>query len=204
MLGVGFASGDLLALRRFPLTSRGPAYTSVWHRSPAGSWTLFTDVADQGCARHLGPALETIVVAPIRIEWTGPRCVEVAVDGGRRLTWTTLMRSTAACRSFNRVAPGLLPICTGHPWLLSVLTGLARMALRTGPLRLAGVMPSGVAFTGHPRALWVVRASRACIDGHDTGPDCRPEAGLALGDFPIPRRGLFTAVDAVIATRSSP
>lgn len=202
VLGVAFTSGDVLALRRFPLTSRGPAYTSVWHRSPAGRWTFYTDVADQGCARYFGPALDEVVVAPIRIEWTGPRSVSIAIDGGRRLTWSLLMRSTAVTRAFNRVAPHLSPIFRRQPRLLVVLATLARLVLRTGPMRLVGLTPSGAAFVGQPWALWVVRSSRACIAGQDTGPNRPLDAALALGDFRIPRRGLFAASHAVIATRS--
>jgi hypothetical protein len=38
VMGVPFVSGDLLALRRFPNTSIGDGYTSVWHRRPDGRW----------------------------------------------------------------------------------------------------------------------------------------------------------------------
>lgn len=199
VLGVAFTSGDVLALRRFPVTSRGPAYTSVWHRSPEGRWTFFTDVADQGCARYFGPALDEVVVAPIRIEWTGPRSVSIAIDGGRRLTWSLLMRSTALTRSFNRLAPTLSPVFAKYPALLVLLSTVARLFLRTGPLRLVGRTPSGAGFVGQPWGLWVVRSSRACIAGHDTGPDRPLDMDLALGDFRIPRRGLFAASHAVVS-----
>lgn len=202
VLGVGFMSGDVLALRRFPVTSRGPAYTSVWHRNPAGRWTLFTDVADHGCAHYLGPALDEVVVAPIRIEWTSPRRVVIAVDGGRQLIWSLLMRSTTITRAFNRIGPRTTTLCARYPRLLVGMAALGRVLLRSGPLRLFGLTPSGAVFMGQPWALWIVRASRACIAGQDTGPDRRLDPGLALGEFRIPRRGLFAASHAVIATRS--
>jgi hypothetical protein len=184
------------------VTSRGPAYTSVWHRNPAGRWTFFTDVADQGCARYFGPALDEVVVAPIRIEWTSARCASVAIDGGRRLTWSLLMRSTPMTRAFNRAAPHLAPILTRYPRLLVALAALARLVWRTGPLRLVGLTPSGAVFSGQPWALWVVSASRACIAGQDTGPNRPLDANLALGDFRIPKRALFAASHAVFETRS--
>lgn len=199
VLGVGFTSGDVLALRRFPLTSRGPAYTSVWHRSPAGRWTMFTDVADHGCSRYFGPALDEVIVGPIRIEWTSPRRVEIAVDGGRRLTWSLLMRSTAITRAFNRMAPHVGALCARYPRLLTVLAAIVRLLLRSGPMRFGGVTPSGAVFMAQPWALWIVRASRACIAGEDTGPDRALEESLALGDFRIPRRGLFAASHTVVA-----
>jgi hypothetical protein len=36
VMGVPFASGDLLALQQFPNTSIGNGYTPVWHRRPDG------------------------------------------------------------------------------------------------------------------------------------------------------------------------
>lgn len=198
VLGVGFTSGDVLALRRFPVTSRGPAYTSVWHRDPEGRWTLFTDVPDEGCARHFGPALDAIVLAPIRIEWTDSCRMAIAVDGGRRLTWSLTMRATALTRAFNRFGPSVQPLLERHPGLLTVLATVARVALWTGPLRLTGLTPSGAAFAGRPWALWTVGASWACIDGRETGPSRVLREPLALGDFPIPKRGLFAVSHAVI------
>jgi hypothetical protein len=204
VLGVAFTSGDVLALRRFPVSSRGPAYTAVWHCDATGRWTFYTDVADQGCARYFGPALDEVVVAPIRIEWTGPRSVSIAIDGGRRLTWSLLMRSTAVTRGFNRVAPSLTPLFERYPRLLALVSTLARVVLRAGRLRLAGRTPSGAAFAGQPWALWIVRSSRACIGGHDTGPNRPLNGTLALGEFLIPKRGLFAASHAVITPQSEP
>ena len=34
VMGLPFRSGHVLALRRFPVTSVGPGYTSVWWRDP--------------------------------------------------------------------------------------------------------------------------------------------------------------------------
>ena len=35
VIGLPFRSGHVLSLRRFPASSVGPGYTSVWHRDPA-------------------------------------------------------------------------------------------------------------------------------------------------------------------------
>ena len=40
VLGVPFQSGHVLALRRYVVSSLAPAYTSIWHRDPAGRWTF--------------------------------------------------------------------------------------------------------------------------------------------------------------------
>ena len=53
VIGLPFASGHVLSLRRFPVSSVGPGYTSVWHRDPAGRWTFYSTVApEQGCPRY--------------------------------------------------------------------------------------------------------------------------------------------------------
>ena len=44
VMGVPFTSGHLLAMRRFPASSLGEGYTSVWHRDPQGRWTFYSDV----------------------------------------------------------------------------------------------------------------------------------------------------------------
>jgi hypothetical protein len=201
VLGVTFESGDVLALRRFPISSSGPGYTSVWHCSPASRWTLYTDVAGHGCAEYFEPALDEVVLAPIRIEWSGPRSVSIAVDGGQRLVWSLLMRSTPLTRAFNIVGPRLAPMLSRRPWLLRPLALIARVVFDTGPLRLTGRAPNGSEFAGTPWALWIVRSSRACIGGHDTGPNRLLERPLALGEFLIPRRGLFAASHAAMSAR---
>src|SRR3712207_8448539 len=47
VMGVPFTSGDLLAMRRFPASSLGRGYTSVWHRDPRGRWAFYSDVPPQ-------------------------------------------------------------------------------------------------------------------------------------------------------------
>jgi hypothetical protein len=191
--GVAFESGDVLALRRFPISAGGPAYTSVWHCSPAGRWTFYTDVADHGCAAYFAPALDEVIVAPIRIEWTGPRSVSIAVDGGRLMTWSLLMKSTPVTRIVSACLSFLSRGALSHPGLLAPIGLTARAVLRTGPIRLSGRTPSGTQFSGCPWSVWAVRSSRACIGGHDTGPERPLDRPLALGDFRIPRRPLFAA-----------
>jgi hypothetical protein len=205
VLGVSFCSGDVLALRRFPVVSAGCAYTSVWHCDPDGQWTFYTDVAaDQGCARYFATALNRVVVAPIRVEWNGPRSLSVAVDGGRLITWSLELSPTVLTSAFNRVAPKLSAVWPRHPRLLSVVEMTARLALRAGALRLTGRTPSGARFLGSPQALWLVARSRATIGGVDVGRCIRLQRQLALGDFTIPRRGLFATSHAFMTTEPHP
>lgn len=199
VLGVSFASGDVLALRHYPVSSRGRAYTCVWHCSPDDEWVFYADVpASQGCARYFAPALKEVVVAPIRVEWHGPRRLVVAVDGGRLVCWSLELQSTILTRFFNEVAPGL-----GRAWprrlgLLEALQYVSRLFPSLGELRLTGLTPTGVRFIALPQAIWWVSTSRATVQGVDLGSSTRLRRRLALGDFSIPRRGLFTMAHSVL------
>jgi len=63
VMGVPFTSGDLLAMRRFPASSLGQGYTSVWHRDPQGRWTFYSDVPPQlACSRYFGSAISEAVM----------------------------------------------------------------------------------------------------------------------------------------------
>ena len=105
VLGVRFESGDILALRRFPATSVGPGYTSVWHRSPEGRWTMHQDVeVDAGCAKYFSAAVETTREASIRIAWTGADRFSVLVGGAEPLAWDLRLGASLASRTLSRLA----------------------------------------------------------------------------------------------------
>jgi hypothetical protein len=76
VIGLPFRSGHVLALRRFPASSLGPGYTSIWHRNPGGKWTIYSTVApEQSCFRYFGSEIDENVHAQVRIEWSQPRRV---------------------------------------------------------------------------------------------------------------------------------
>lgn len=205
ILGVGFASGDLLALRRFPVASNGCGYTAVWHRSPEGGWTFHTDAScDQGCTTHFAPALERVAVSPIRLEWDGPWRLSISVDGGREVAWSV----TLARRWRSRLATAAAGLVPDRLWVdpraLAAVAAAARLALGTGPLCLSGRLPSGARFYSNPRRIWDIVASRATIRGEDLGPMQRPGRGLALGDFLIPRRALLASGPLFIEPAGAP
>ena len=55
VMGLPFRSGHVLGLWRFPASSIGPGYGSVWHRDPAGRWTFYQDQpAELACTRYFG------------------------------------------------------------------------------------------------------------------------------------------------------
>jgi hypothetical protein len=61
VMGLPFASGHILGLRRFPASSIGPGYRSVWHRDPGGRWTFYQDQpAELACTRYFSAAVEEV------------------------------------------------------------------------------------------------------------------------------------------------
>jgi hypothetical protein len=87
VMGLPFRSGHILALRRFPASSIGAGYRSVWHRTPSGRWTFYQDQpAEFACTRYFGAAVQDVREGPIEIAWTGPRSFELSAGGGE-LAW---------------------------------------------------------------------------------------------------------------------
>src|SRR5690606_9062829 len=74
VMAAPFSSGDLLAMRRFPASSLGGGYTTVWHRATSGEWTIWSDRPPlETCPRYFGSALARAIETPIQVTWSGPR-----------------------------------------------------------------------------------------------------------------------------------
>lgn len=96
IMGLPFTSGHVLALRRFPASSIGPGYASVWHRDPAGNWTFYADVEPRlSCGRFFGGAVARTERTAIVVTWAGPwrLTIEVPASG---LTWEVRLTETWA------------------------------------------------------------------------------------------------------------
>ena len=105
VIGLPFRSGHVLALRRFPASSLGPGYTSIWHRDPGGKWTFYSTVApEQSCSRYFGSEIDENVHAQVRIEWSGPEEFRVTAECSRPLVWEVKVMTTIASRLMNSVA----------------------------------------------------------------------------------------------------
>jgi hypothetical protein len=169
VMGLPFRSGHVLGLRRFPASSIGPGYRSIWHRDPDGRWTFYQDQpAELACTRYFGAEVDEVRQGPIRIDWTGPRGFEVRAGDGE-LEWMVEVGSTPVTRALNGLG-SVLPV---RAWrstaVLAVMSRVAGIALRTDRVRLAGLAPNGQRFVANPRAVWVATASRATVAGADLG-----------------------------------
>jgi hypothetical protein len=191
VMGLPFRSGHVLGLRRFPASSIGPGYRSIWHRDPDGRWTFYQDQpAELACTRYFGAEVDEVRQGPIRIDWTGPRGFEVRAGDGE-LEWMVEVGSTPVTRALNGLG-SVLPV---RAWrstaVLAVMSRVAGIALRTDRVRLAGLAPNGQRFVANPRAVWVATASRATVAGADLGEMGPAPEQAQLRDFAIPQRGMF-------------
>ncbi len=191
IMGLPFASGHVLAMRRFAASSVGPGYTSVWHRDPAGRWTFWQDQPpEQACSRYFSAALAETRRVPIDLAWTGPATLRLDVpDVG--FSWTSTLRSspvTSALKAVGRVLPERLWTSDA---VLALLGPVAGAALRAGSVELTGTAPNGQHFVANPLRVWLVAHAAAALGDTDLGPIGPLDQQAALGDFHIPQRGIF-------------
>jgi hypothetical protein len=200
VLGVPFASGHVLAMRRVPASPFGHAYTSVWLRDPGGSWVIVSErPPDEACPRYFGQALTEAQVAPIALRWSGSRRLELSVPSVG-LEWTLELGATWATRLLNRVAASVPAWLERRAWFLRAMGGLAGRLLGTGRLGLAGRAPNGQRFLAVPERVWMVERSAARLAGRDLGAMQALPAQVRLADFWIPQRGLFAMGEAAFTT----
>lgn len=206
VIGLPFESGHVLALRRFPASSVGPGYTSVWHRDPGGTWTMYVDVSPRcACPRYFGQAVRRVVQTQIVVSWIGPRRFSV-ITGAAGFHWTVRATSTPATRLLTVLARRMPDAWWRSDRALGVLGGLAGPLLGAGTLRLHGRVPNGQRFQAGPRRVWAVDGSAAVVNGVELGSPGPHRRQARLGDFRIPQRGLVAAGDTVFeaAANGSP
>jgi len=185
-----FASGDILCSRHVLASSFGPAYTAVWHRDPDGDWHFYQDVPPrQGCARFFGKALADITVLPIETQWNGPRRLRIVVPG--RIEWQMDLSSTLATHAMNLMGSLMPDTLWKNSTVLAAMAPVAGVALAAGKLRLAGQAPNSQRFIANPLLTWTVPSAKAIIDGRNPGAVQPLREQPRLGDFWIPRTGLF-------------
>jgi hypothetical protein len=191
VMGLPFASGHVLGLRRFTASSIGPGYTSVWHRDPAGHWSFWQDQPDdQACSRYFGSALAGTRRARIDLDWTGPATLQVSIaEAG--FGWQLTLQASAATRALNAVGAVVPDRAWRAPAVLSALGPAAGQVLRAGRVAMAGQAPNGQAFVVNPQRIWLIDRSSARLGEADFGPPGPLGEQARLGDFWIPQRGVF-------------
>jgi hypothetical protein len=196
VMGLPFRSGDILATRRFPASSIGPGYTSVWYRSPEGAWTFYADVPpEMACTRFFGSAVARAVVSPITLEWTAPDSLHIEVPEGE-LSCDIVVAPTVASRTMNIVAASFPEWAWRNRRVLGLTARMAGPILGAGRLSMAGIAPNRQSFIANPRKVWVVKSARLRVGGRETDQPGPVTPQAQLGGFLIPQRGLLAIGNA--------
>jgi hypothetical protein len=143
VMGLSFASGHVLAMRRFPASSVGPAYTSVWHREPDGRWVFWQGQQDdQSCLRYFSAAVSESRRVDIELSWSHDSTLRVAIPGVG-LVWTATLAATGVTRVLNAVGRAMPNRAwRAHP-VLTAMGPMAGFALRAGKVGMVGTSPNG-------------------------------------------------------------
>lgn len=192
VMGVPFSSGYILALRRFPASSVGPGYTSVWIREPAGVWTMHSTAGPgSSCARYFGSVLGAASTGGISLRWRDDYSFSVEVGDGLDLSWDVTLAATPVTRLMSAVAGAVPDRLWRNRTFLRAMGAVAGPVLGAGHIGLTGTVPNGQTFGARPRQLWSVRESTAHLRGHNLGQASALPVQDRLGDFWIPQRGIF-------------
>jgi hypothetical protein len=191
-MGVPYADGHYLALRDMLATSIGPAYRTLWHRTPAGRWTIFTNTApDLSCPRYFGAATATEQVPAIDTAWLDDWTLQVSM--GDRFSWRIVLGASPATRMMTSMAQAMPDTAWDSDAVLGAMGPMAGGFLGIGRTRLRGVTPNGQSFKAAPLQVWRVVGGQAWLDGVQLGELGPLPEQDALGDFWLPQRGLFFA-----------
>lgn len=191
VMGLPFSSGHVLALRRFPASSIGPGYTSVWHRDPAGRWEFWQDQPDdQACSRYFGSALAGTRRAHIDLEWAGESTLRIAIaEAG--FSWEVILAASAATWVLNAIGTLVPDRAWRASFVLAVMGPAAGQALRAGRITMIGKAPNGHVLVVNPQRIWLIAKSSARLGDQDLGSPGPLGRQARLGEVWIPQRGIF-------------
>ena len=196
VMNLPFSSGHLLGLRVFPENDFAP-YESVWHRSPEGDWSIYSDgpSLNTTCPRWWGPALKHAELTHIDVTWTGRNDLRVEMEEPR-LVWTMSMTASALLRALNALSAGL-PLWTWKPLpLLRIREWMARRFLGMGDLRFSFVTPTQQDAVIMPERIFLIESSQATLEGRDLGHPIRLSTNPAIAGVPLPTRPAFVVGQA--------
>ena len=191
VMGLSFDSGDYLVLRCMTAASFGSGYRAIWHRSPAGEWTVYSTADPQhSCERYIGAACShPSTRTSIEVEWLDERTLHIRA--GSILDWTVALHHTGVTRMFTLMGAAMPRAMWTSRFVLALIGRMAGPMLGVGRVRLSGVMPNGQDFTAAPVQIWAVGESRATVAGRTLGAPRPLEAQTRIGGFWLPQHGIF-------------
>jgi hypothetical protein len=191
VMGLPFASGHVLGLRRWTASSVGDQFTSIWHRDPAGRWTFYESApCEVACTRYFGADVERVQEGPIDLEWEAPDHLRVCTADGA-VDWRISIAATAATRMMSTMG-SMVPLAAWRSGpVLKAMGAMAGRVLGVGRVQLTGVTSNRQHFDANPLRVWYVISSRAVVEGEDLGPVGPLAEQAHMADFYFPQRGIF-------------
>jgi len=191
VLGLPFASGHVLGLRRWTASSVGDSFTSIWHRDPSGRWTFYESVdCAIACTRYFGADVERVREGPIDLEWEASHQLRVRTTDGS-VDWEVTMGATVATRMMSAIG-SVMPVAAWRSGaVLNAMGAVAGRVLGVGRVQLTGTTSNRQHFDANPLRIWYVTSSRAVIDGEELGPIGPLVDQAHMADFYFPQRGMF-------------
>jgi hypothetical protein len=191
--GSTFASGHVLAVRRFPASSLGPAFTAVSHRDPAGHWTFYSDVEPaRSCSRFFDAAGSASLEDEIAVTWLGGHTVSISVLRAR-ISWALHFSASPGAQALGVLARALPSSLRRRRRVRTALARLLAAMLGPGELDLDGCTPSGHRFSMDLERFWLLDASVARINGRHLGPVVLARVQPRLGELRLPGSGVMLA-----------
>jgi hypothetical protein len=191
VMGLPFASGHVLGLRRWKASSVGDRFTSIWHRDPAGHWTFYESTAcEVACTRYFGADVERVREGRIDLEWEAPNRLRVRTGEGA-VDWDITTGATTATRMMSTMG-SMVPLAAWRSGpVLRAMGAMAGLVLGVGKVHLTGTTSNRQHFDANPLRIWYVTESHAAVEGEDLGPIGPLDEQAHMADFYFPQRGMF-------------
>ena len=195
VMGLPFRSGHILGLRRWPASSIGPGYASVWHRDPNDRWT---DIDPRiSCNRYFGAGIDVVRQCEIAIDWTEPNGFRVTTGDGT-IAWNVAIDATPLTSLFTTICSNLPDKLWDQDFILRAMGAVGGRVLRAGAMNLTGLTPNQQVFKANPLRIWTIPTSHAIVEGVDLSEVGPTVEQARLGDFWFPQRGLFVVAQSFV------
>lgn len=192
ILAFPFDSGHVLALRVSPQNDFAP-FTSIWHRTPDGAWSIYVDGPrlDTACPRYWGAATTHVQLADITVEWTGPRDLVVEMERPR-LRWTASMEAGPLVNAINAVSRSLPDPVLRSRSVIRFMELMSDRVFDLGDVTLAMGVPNGHDAVVLTRRLFPIVHGTAQLEGEALGAPAREADNPTIGEARLPARPIFT------------
>jgi hypothetical protein len=190
-MGLPFASGHVLGLRRWTASSMGEQFTSIWHRNPEGRWTIYESASCAiACTRYWSAGVDRSREAAIDLTWEAPHRLRVRTADDV-VDWDLEIGATTVTRMMSAIGTAIPLAAWRSGPVLRTMGAVAGRMLAAGRVQLTGTTSNGQHFDANPLRVWYVTASRATVEGEDLGPIGPLAEQAHLADFYLPQRGIF-------------